>query len=130
MIAARCMAVDKHTVCLVLQAACTLTAAPQAEPLRCNPLCAATLPPSLAGYTHMIAPSALVEVQRDAVLVGTSGFFGLVAMEVSGNVGVQMPQSLQLMPPAEWGSMVFLAWWPWRELCLESVVWDAADVTC
>ncbi len=31
----------------------------------------------------MIAPSALVEVQRDAVLVGTSGFFGLVAMEVS-----------------------------------------------
>lgn len=32
----------------------------------------------------MIAPSALVEVQRDAVLVGTSGFFGLVAMEVSG----------------------------------------------
>lgn len=36
---------------------------------------------STAGYTHMIAPSALVEVQRDAVLVGTSGLYGLVAME-------------------------------------------------
>lgn len=40
-------------------------------------------PAAAAGYTHMIAPSALVEVQRDAVLVGTSGLYGLVAMEVS-----------------------------------------------